>query len=428
MRLARAESPAALLTLLHEIDATRAPLQPLLLQGWVAVFGPSDLSGRAFSCVCGILTVALVYWVGLQAFDRVTALWATWLCALSPLLVYYSREVRMYALLVLITCLGWGCLFAQGRCPKAWKLGLYGLCLAALGYTHPLGLLMAGALALASALNHRAFRISKRGWLLAHSAAGLALAPWVSQYFGHEPEFVTGPLPLRFLFGMPIGFIGGNFLVLAFCSMLIVYGQCVLQQRQNGRLRVVLEHPAVCVSLLIWLVVPALLLYAYSRAAHPIFGPARYTLFAAPAYLILVARGLAKLPLPLGIATAAGGAVLSGVLLLNTVYRPGLKADWRAATAYLDQRDPSAIVAVISPDPSRNVECESARYYFRPGRVVIPCPRRLSDEARGQTSVWVAIGLRDGQPAGTLPEELANDTVRRETVDFPGLRLLLVDL
>ena len=58
MRLARTGSPAALLELLHAIDATRAPFHPILLQGWLAVFGPSDLSGRAFSCVLGVLTVA----------------------------------------------------------------------------------------------------------------------------------------------------------------------------------------------------------------------------------------------------------------------------------------------------------------------------------------------------------------------------------
>ena len=132
---------------------------------------------------------------------------------------------------------------------------------------------------------------------------------------------VTGPLSLRFLFGTPIGFIGGNFVVLICCLMLIAYGLCVVQTREKGRFRVVLEHAATSVSLLIWLAIPPLILYAYSWVAHPIFGPARYTLFVAPAYLILVARGLAKLPLPLGIAAAAGAAVLSGVMLMSTVYR-----------------------------------------------------------------------------------------------------------
>jgi uncharacterized membrane protein len=428
MRLARTESPEALLKLLAEIDATRAPLHPILLQGWIALFGPSDVSGRAFSCLCDIITVAVVFWVGLRAFDRVTALWASWLCALGPLLIYYSRETRMYALLVLVTCLAWGCLFANARNSQPWRLGLYGLCLIALGYTHPLGLLMAGSIALAAVLFHRAFGISWRGWLLIHTGALLAWAPWLGRYVDHPPELVTGPLSLRFFFGTPIGFIGGNFLVLFFASILIMYGLCVVKKRANGRFSVALEHVATSVSFVIWLVIPPLILYAYSRFAHPIFGPPRYTLFVAPAYLILVARGLAKLPLPLGFAAAAGACALSGVMLNDMVYRPGARADWRAAAAYLDRRDPGALVAVVSADPLRNVEFESARYYFRPGRVVVPCPRTLRELPGGDIAVWVSVGLRDGQPVGVLPKEISEKQQMREVVDFPGLRLMRIDL
>jgi hypothetical protein len=427
MRLARTDSPGAMLKLLSEIDATRAPLHPLLLQGWVAIFGPSDVSGRAFSCLCGVLTVALVYWVGLRTFDSATALWASWLCALSPLMVYYSRETRMYALLVLITCLAWGCLFAQARHPRRWRPVLYGLCLIALGYAHPLGLLMAGAIGLASVLFRRAFGISWRGWLLTHSLVVLAWAPWLGRYFDHPPESVTGPLPWRFLFGTPIGFIGGNFVVLGICSILITHGLCTTQPRENGRLRIVLENVAISVSLLIWLVIPPLFLFTYSRIFHPIFGPARYTLFVAPAYLILVSRGLAKLPLPLGFAVAAGACALSGLMLKDTVYRADARADWRAAAAYLDRHDPGAVVAVVSADPMKNVEFESARYYFRPDRVVIPCPSTLGELARGRDCVWVSAGLRDGQPVGVFPEGFSQQGQTREVVDFPGLRLMRVE-
>ena len=120
MRLAQTESPHSLLRLLDQIDATRAPLHPLLLQGWLRLFGPSEYSGRAFSSLCGIITIGLVYWIGLRAIDASTGLWAAWLCALSPLLVYYSREARMYMWLVLVTCLAWGLLFSHARSPRPW--------------------------------------------------------------------------------------------------------------------------------------------------------------------------------------------------------------------------------------------------------------------------------------------------------------------
>src|SRR5690348_6360396 len=60
MRLAQAPTPGALLDRLFEIDATRAPLHSLLLQGWVRLFGTSETSARALSVLCGVVTVALV--------------------------------------------------------------------------------------------------------------------------------------------------------------------------------------------------------------------------------------------------------------------------------------------------------------------------------------------------------------------------------
>ena len=119
MRLAQAPGPGALLDRLFEIDATRAPLHPLLLQAWVRLFGSSETSARALSVLCGVVTVALVCWIGRLAFDSQTGLWAAWLAAWSPLLVYYSREARMYAWLVMVTCLCWGLLFSL-RDSRSW--------------------------------------------------------------------------------------------------------------------------------------------------------------------------------------------------------------------------------------------------------------------------------------------------------------------
>jgi mannosyltransferase len=427
MRLARTESPSELMRLLGRIDATRAPLHPLILQGWLAVFGASDYSARVLSCLCGIITVGLVFWVARQAFDHTTALWAAWLSSVSPLLVYYSREVRMYAWLVAVACVSWGAVFAYAHTRVNRWLVLYSLSLIALTYSHPLGLLMAGALGLATLLFRGAFQIPWQWWLLVHLTAGLAVAPWIGRYTGHAPELITGLLPFRFLLGTPIGFVGGNFIVLLICAILIGYGMCATVWRAGGRRRFVLENPVSCISLLIWLTVPPVALYLYSIVAHPIFGPARYTLFVAPAYLILVARGLAKLPLPLRIAAAVGGAFLSGAMLLHDVYRPDLKADWKSAAAYLDRYDPSALVVVTSTDPSRNLEVESARYYLGPGRVVIPWPDHSGVLDRTNGRVWVSIGLRDGRAIGELPPGLTRSNPEREAVEFPGLRLMKIE-
>jgi uncharacterized membrane protein len=107
MRQARAPGLGALLTELRTGDAARAPLHPMVLSVWLRVFGPTDAAGRGFSVVCGVLTVALMAWIGRLAFERRTGLWAALLGAVSPLLVQYSRETRMYAWLTLLTCAAW---------------------------------------------------------------------------------------------------------------------------------------------------------------------------------------------------------------------------------------------------------------------------------------------------------------------------------
>jgi mannosyltransferase len=427
MHLARTAGPAALLRLLRQIDATRAPLHPLLLQAWVSLFGASEVSARAQSALCGILTVALVYWLGLQSYDAKTGLWAAWLSALSPLLVYYSREVRMYAWLVLITCLAWGLLNSHRRSHEPWKSALYALVLVAIAYSHPLGLLMIGTLAATALLFRRAFQLSWWRWLLIHAAVFAAVLPWLGNYLDHPPESVSGPLPVRFLLGMPIGFIGGDFKVLFVCLLLCAYGLVGFRGRGDGGFDVALDNFVSSGSFLLWLVVPPLVLYEYSRVAQPVFGPARYTLYVGPAYLILVSRGLAKLPWRLSAPAALAGAVLSGAMLMSHVYRPDLKADWRGAAAYLSRRDPGALVAVVSPSPPENIEVETARYYLGPRRAVIPCPREPSDLTLGPDPFWVAIGMRAGRTVGELPAALADPRLIEEVREFTGLRLMRID-
>ena len=428
IRLARTESPHSLMRLLVQIDATRAPLHPLVLQGWLKLFGPSDYAARVFSALCGIITIGLVYWIGVQAIDTSTGLLAAWLCALSPLLVYYSREARMYMWLVLITCCAWGLLFSYARSPQRWRLILYSLSLIAIFYSHPLGMLMIGTIALVSAIFRQAFQISWSAWLSIHSVVTLAVTPWVEHYLDHNPELTSGLLPIRYLLGVPIGFIGGNFQVLVLCVLLIVYGLCQVKRQADGWIRVAMEPHAQSISLVIWLIVPPVLLYGYSRVFHPIFGPSRYTLFVGPPYLILVARGMLKLPRSIGIASVAASAILSGYMLLDDVYRSGRDADWRSAAAYLDQREPRAMVAVVTGSLFGNTELETARYYFGVNRAVVPWVDPPPTSMNQLGPIWVSIGLEDNHPLENLPATLATGKVVKEVVDFSRLRLMKVDL
>jgi 4-amino-4-deoxy-L-arabinose transferase-like glycosyltransferase len=424
MQIARQPSLAGLVRLLGQIDATRAPLHPILLHAWLALFGPSDFAGRSLSALCGVLTVAAIAWLGRLAFDRPTGLIGAALGAFSPALVQYSREVRMYAWLVLLTCLAWGLLLGFRSASSRGRRALYALTLAAMAYSHPLGLLMVATLGVAYLWNRRALALPQGAWLGIQVVVALVVAPWIPAYLDHTPETVTGRLSPRFLVGLPIGFTGGTSITLAVCAALIglgLFGGRRLDQSRNAWAG---GGPS---CLLIWFALPPIVLYAYSLVGHPLFGPARYTLFVAPAYLLLLARGIARFPRHFRWAAVTGFVALAEPMLMSTVYAPGLKADWRSAAAYLGStRAPGNVttVIVLTDNPRRNLEVETARYYLGTGVQAFPAVDVLADSAgalgaRGGRAYW-AVGLRNEKPVAPIPDGFR---IEGAAVDFPGLRL-----
>src|SRR5437868_10226957 len=181
MRVARAESPAALMRRLDQLDGTRAPLHPLVLQAWLRVFGPSDRAGRSFSALCGLATVAVVFLLGRRAFDERTGRWAAWLAAVCPPLVYYSQEARMYAWLVLLASVSWLVFLSFRRAAGPARCLAYGLLLASMGYSHPLGLFMMAAHGLAYLLVRPALLLPFRRWMLIQIGVVLSILPWVGR-------------------------------------------------------------------------------------------------------------------------------------------------------------------------------------------------------------------------------------------------------
>jgi 4-amino-4-deoxy-L-arabinose transferase-like glycosyltransferase len=431
MRLARQPDPSALIRLLFQIDATRAPLHPLVLQGWLRLFGPSDYAGRSLSAVCGLLTVALTYRIGRRLFDDATALWGAGLATISPLLVRYSQEVRMYAWLVLLTCLAWDLLLSFRQSASAWRQAAFALVLVGLVYSHPLGTFMVAALALAYLANVRAFQLSWGRWLAIQFLVVMAVAPWVGHYLDHPPEVISGTVSLRDLLGLPIGFTGGDSRFLLICGAVIAWGLLDLGRPGSSEgFRVRLGDPFAASVLLIWFAVPPLLLFAHSLVGHPIFGQARYTLFVGPAYLLLLARGITRLPRQARWAFALAVAGLAGLLMENMVYAPDLKADWRSAARSILRWPPRPVVIVFSGDPAQNVEIETARYYLGPGAVVISSAEALAhppageQEEGGPSAIFFAIGERDGNLIAAVPDELKRLYHPYGREDLRGLRLL----
>jgi hypothetical protein len=179
--------------------------------------------------------------------------------------------------------------------------------------------------------------------------------------------------------------------------------------------------------LLLWLILPPVVLYIYSWLAHPIFGPARYTVFVAPAFLILVAVGLSRMPAFVRYPLAAVLALSSAAALRTAAYDPDLKADWRGFARDLAQTmatapAQSSVVLVASADPGRNVEVETARYYLPARAVAIAAREPPAPALDGVTSgrVYYAIGWKPGSPPGSVPNMIGKYRFREDR-RYPGL-------
>jgi mannosyltransferase len=161
-----------------------ADIHPLgyytLLWLWMKFFGESLIVTRLLSVVAGIISVYLVYLIGLEALsDPKPARLGMLFAALAPFQIHYAQEIRMYSFLAMWLLLA---TYAYQRGSKTgnWRWwGLFSISAALAQYTHNLAAFYLIALAL--------FPIFQKNWraLRAMIIAGLVALilyfPWAIQ-------------------------------------------------------------------------------------------------------------------------------------------------------------------------------------------------------------------------------------------------------
>jgi uncharacterized membrane protein len=84
------------------LDPPMVPLYFVLAYGWAHTVGTDPVSVRLLSVLFGILTVGMLYVTGRAMQNRTAGLAAAMCGALSLTQIYYSQEIRMYSLVVLL--------------------------------------------------------------------------------------------------------------------------------------------------------------------------------------------------------------------------------------------------------------------------------------------------------------------------------------
>ncbi|MGI8758243.1 MAG: glycosyltransferase family 39 protein [Acidimicrobiales bacterium] len=158
------------------------PLYYLVLHGWMEAFGRSEEAVRALSLLFGLACIPVFFWAARSLFGRRAGWIAAVLAASNPYLGAYSREGRMYTLLVLL------CLVAVTAFVHALVFGrrrwvpVLAVALALALYTHNWGLYLGVGLGMAAIVCVVAADDRRRVVLDAATAfggAGLLYVPWL---------------------------------------------------------------------------------------------------------------------------------------------------------------------------------------------------------------------------------------------------------
>jgi mannosyltransferase len=362
------------------------PLYYVLLHGWIALFGDSDVAVRAMSGVLSLLTLPALFLSGRRIAGSAGARSALLLGATLPFALRYATEARMYALVMFLVA--WGLVFTMRALddPRPHYLALVALVVGALLYTQTWSFYLLAAAAGAVAVPawraaSLAARSAARRVLAAMVVGALLFVPWLPTFLSQLRHTGTpwgdARVPWAAL-ASAVGALGGvqrpthaeavvmaAVLVALFLLGLLgaAAGPRTIELDLRTRRPVRAEGAVGLATLGIGLT----LSYVVGTAFEP-----RYTAVAVPLLTLVAARGITTFP-----ERRLRAGVLGFVVLL------GLAGGIRSA---IDERTQAGSVAA------------TLRERTRAGDVVVYCPDQVGP------SVQRVLGERAGVDEVTFPD------------------------
>lgn len=379
--------------------------------GWLlAHFGDPEVAVRLSSLVASVVSVPLLYLLGLRTVGRRAGLVAAAWFAISPFELFYGTETRAYALVTAFTLLSTlALLSALDERRRRWWV-VYAAASAAAVYSHYIAVLVLAPQAVWALWAHRE-RV--REVLIANGLVVVAFLPWLPFFVtqarnsGDEARRLDLIAPLTLhnlgdtivkpLVGHPyvsLARLPGrvSLVVLAALALGLLVALALrvaptLRVRRRGQgpagLGRMLASRGALLGLLA--VVPVALVVIYSlRPGHSFLLPRNISV-AVPAALLLAGALLtfARARVAVALCAVALGAVAVGtVKMLSPGYQ---RTNARAAARYIEAKVAPAATVVDYPGP------HAIRLYLPPGRRVVTVgefgPAQWAQAARSRTPV-----------------------------------------
>ena len=333
-------------------DPPMTPVYFVLEYGWSHIAGTSVASMRLLSVFLGLLTIQALYLLARKLYGSGAGLFAALLLALSLLHVYYSQEIRVYSLVLLLSLLSMYAFTAfleRGR--LAW-CAANALANALLVFTHLFAVQLLAVQACFLVLRHARKTRLLLPWFAGAAVIGAALALLVSHIntaaLGSAASWMVKP-GLRDIAMFGLVFAGGRAsnenpaahlptgvsldIVLAAILLLLITGFAIRSWTSFPRKR---ESSGPHLALLLlWLVLPPAILLVASYIWRPCF-VYRYVLFSALPVYLLAGAALA------GIDRAWLRRVLLAAIValyahqLSALAIGPFRPDWQSVSRYLE--------------------------------------------------------------------------------------------
>ncbi len=349
-----AKQPLSLLWSNWMVRETNPPLYYTILKGWMSAFGESDLALRGPSLLCGLFTAMLAGQVARERAGMAAGWFAIVLVSLSSAQIYYSLDVRAYALaeLAALAALWSADRFVRSRADDfGWRaLALYILACSIALYSHTMlavfWVITGSWTGLWLLLQRASWRRRIAPWVAANAAVALLWSWWIRitlWQIGHPAgiAWITRPtLPVALrdvmeIYGPGPRFGAGGLFYFAWAGFGLVALLVLLQAIRRLRADFALVYPVAALS-------APVLLYLVSFKT-PVLIPRAFLWGAAPLQVSL-AIGLASLPL--GLVRRLCGMVLPASYLAGTLalINHPTEEPYRQIAAEIRQRDPHAAV------------------------------------------------------------------------------------
>ncbi|MEQ1770859.1 MAG: glycosyltransferase family 39 protein [Devosia sp.] len=370
------------------------PLQNILIAISMRLFGEGAFGIRLPALLLGIATVPAIYALTSLAGNRTAGLLAAFIVAVSPFLIWYSQEGRMYALLALsATVFGWSVLrYITAPVPTRpwWMLGSG----VALLYSHYFGPLdwisiLAGAGVITLVFLKRWRRLfALAAWQV---IPALAFLPWAAVLLNRAKTLTDEGFWIPSISAVSVIDNLWNLMSGSYGMLLILIGLVALvwpRMRSDAQLPVPLQPPHL-LFMAIAAVLPIVLGIMTSLLVEPVL-LGRYIIGSLPPFVALAAIGLVRLAGRVMLRRLVVAAVT--VFCLVMAYRYGWqppKQDWRAAARVVASQSAQTDCVVVTPAYFRS----SLLYYLGDPPTCLVTPNDRGDPVALPASAHRVIGV-----------------------------------